>query len=325
MEIPESMKNPEIYDERVEKIEMLQTHISWIFLTGRHAYKVKKPVNFGFLDFSTLDKRKHFCERELEINRKLSPEIYLQVLPITGEGIKGSGEPIEYCIKMRELPQEALMSNQIGKVDQSVIDKIIDILIDFYQKTESGEKINKFGSPETIRFNWNENFEQTEDFIGKTLSREQFDEIRAFVEGFLKDNQELFKKRIDDGRIKWCHGDLHSGNIFVPGGKIYIFDAIEFNERFACSDVASDIAFLAMDLEFRGRKDLVGYFVEKFIEKSNDPEIAKLLDFYKIYRAYVRGKVISFKLNDPTVSEAEKEEASVQAKRYFEYCKSLRN
>jgi hypothetical protein len=140
-------------------------------------------------------------------------------------------------------------------------------------------------------------------------------------------NRELFAKRLKEGKIKWCHGDLHSGNIFVVGEKIYIFDAIEFNERFACSDVANDIAFLSMDLDFRNRKFLSDYFIKKYIEKTKDTEILRLLDFYKCYRSYVRGKVLSFRLNDPNILDFEKKEATSSARIYFklakEYAKNI--
>ncbi|MCK5023440.1 MAG: phosphotransferase, partial [Candidatus Aenigmarchaeota archaeon] len=141
---------------------------------------------------------------------------------------------------------------------------------------------------------------------------------KSNVDMFMEKNKTLFDKRLREGKIKWCHGDLHSGNIFItPEGKIYIFDAIEFNDRFACSDVANDIAFLSMDLDFRHRKFLSDYFIKKYIEKTGDSEIMQLLDFYKCYRAYVRGKVIGFKINDPTVPEHEKKEARDTASIYF--------
>ena len=150
-----------------------------------------------------------------------------------------------------------------------------------------------------------------------TINRKDFSFVKDEVEAFMEKNKELFEKRIRDGRVKWCHGDLHSGNIFIEDGKIFIFDAIEFNERFACSDIANDVAFLAMDLDFRGFYDLSDYFVKTFAKKANDAEMMKLMDFYKCYRAYVRGKVTSFKLNDESMPESEKEKAKTEAKKYF--------
>jgi aminoglycoside phosphotransferase family enzyme len=167
-----------------------------------------------------------------------------------------------------------------------------------------------------IETNWKENFEQTEEFVGKTISTEDFKLIRERVEDFMKRNVSLFEKRTAEGRIRDCHGDIHSGNIFVTDG-IYIFDAIEFNERIRYTDVAADVAFLAMDLDFRGRADLSNFFVEKYVEYSDDQELMRFLPFYKCYRAYVRGKVTSFKLKDPNVGGEEKSNAMKEAKAYF--------
>jgi len=325
-ELLEAMQDPKTYDEKVDEIRMLQTHISWIFLTGRFAYKIKKPVDFGFLDFTTLEKRKRFCGRELEINRKFSPEIYLGVIPLNknenDERIKigGRGKTIEYAIKMRELPQEKLMNTLLARneIKTDVMDSIADMLLKFYAKTETYRLPGSVGSLDTVKFNWNENFRQTENFIGRTIDQKRYDALKAKVKAFMENNRSLFDKRLMEGRVKWCHGDLHSGNIFIMNDKVYIFDAIEFNERFACSDVASDIAFLSMDLDFQHKTFLSDFFVKKYIQKSSDEEILRLLDFYKCYRAYVRGKVMGFRLNDPQMLDFEKEEAKNTAKLYFQ-------
>ena len=332
-EMLEALKKPEAYDSPVREINIIQTHISWVFLIGDYVYKIKKPVDFGFLDFTTPEKRLKFCKKELEINRMFSEDMYIDVLPVNKFNhmikINGPGEAIDYAIKMRQLPQESLMNRLLEKnlIDTKTMDRIVDILTEFYSKTQTYTNPNSVGSLETVRFNWNENFRQARPFMGKTIDQKTFDEIESRVSGFIEKNRDLFAKRLKDGKVKWCHGDLHSGNIFVVGGRIYIFDAIEFNERFACSDVANDVAFLAMDLDFRHRKFLSEYFIKKYIEKSGDEGIQKLLDFYKCYRAYVRGKVLSFRLNDPDTDEFEKKEASDTAKIYFqlakEYAKNL--
>lgn len=329
----EALKKPEAYDSPVREIRLMQTHISWVFLTGDFVYKIKKPVDFGFLDFTMLEKRMKFCKRELEINRMFSPEIYIDVLPVNKFDhmikINGPGETIDYAIKMKQLPQENLMDRLLDKnlIETKTIDKIVDILIDFYSKTQTHSDPYSMGSIETVKFNWRENFKQARPFLGKTIGQEAFETIERKVSEFMEKNSELFSKRLREGKIKWCHGDLHSGNIFVVDDKIYIFDAIEFNERFACSDVVSDIAFLSMDLDFRHKKFLSGYFIKKYIEKSGDSEILKLLNFYKCYRAYVRGKVLGFRIDDPNIPDSEKKEAMDTAKIYFqlalEYAKNF--
>ncbi len=323
MDFGKLMLNKEVYDEKPKYIKVVQTHISWVFLTGKYAYKIKKPVKFSFLDFSSLKKRKFYCKREFEINRKFSPEIYLDVLPITKDEkikIKGKGKIIEYCLKMKELPQENLMSNLLekGKIKKPILKKIAFVLDGYYKRAESGKKIDKFGSPKTIKFNWDENFFETKDFVSKTITPVQFKKIKEKVEDFIQKNKRLFKERIRDKKIKWCHGDLHSGNIFVVNDKPYIFDAIEFNERFACGDIANDIAFLLMDLEFRNYEKFSEYFLHIFINLTEDSKAIDLLDFYKCYRAFVRGKVFSLTLKDRSISSPEKEKAKVLAKKYFD-------
>ena len=317
----EALMKPEAYEEDPGSIELVQTHISFVFLTRRFVYKVKKAVNFGFLDFTTLEKRRFFCEKELELNRRLCRDMYLEIVPINKADaikIKGAGETVEYAVKMKRIPQEKMMSKLLeeNKVDAKLVDRIAKIITEFHSKAETNSRISEFGSLTVIETNWKENFEQTEEYVGKTISTEDFKLIRDKVENFMKKNTALFKKRMTENRVRDCHGDIHSGNIFITDG-IYIFDAIEFNERFRYSDVAADMAFLAMDIDFRGRVDLSNFFVEKYVEYSDDQELTELLPFYKCYRAYVRGKVTSFKLKDPNVRSEDKNSAVKEAKAYF--------
>jgi aminoglycoside phosphotransferase family enzyme len=320
-QVVEALMKPEAYDEDPGHIELVQTHISFVFLTQNFVYKVKKAVNLGFLDFTTLEKRRFFCEKELELNRRLCGDMYLEVVPINRSKvikIKGEGETVEYAVKMKRIPQEKMLSSLLeeNKVDEKLVGRIAKIIADFHSKAETNKRISEFGSLAIIETNWKENFEQTEEFVGKSISLKDFKQIQERVEDFLKRNTSLFEKRIADGRVRDCHGDIHSGNIFVAD-RVYIFDAIEFNERFRYSDVASDVAFLAMDLDFKERTDLSNFFIENYVKYSGDRELTKLLPFYKCYRAYVRGKVVSFKLKDPNVSVKEKKAAMKEAKAYF--------
>ncbi len=331
--VVEALMKPETYDEDPGQIEVTQTHISFVFLTRSFVFKVKKCVNLGFLDFSTLEKRRFFCEKELELNRRLCGEMYLEVVRVNRSSsgtvkIKGEGETIEYAVKMKRMPQERMLSRLIeeNKVDTNLIDRMARIIAEFHSKAETDQRISQFGSFGTIQTNWSENFDQTREFIGKTISLSDFDLVRERIVGFMKNNGSLFEKRMTEGRVRDCHGDIHSSNIFVTDG-INIFDAIEFNERFRYSDVAADVAFLAMDLDYKKRTDLAELFVDRYVEYSGDPELTKLIPFYKCYRAYVRGKVTSFKLNDPNVSAEEKFAAIKEAEEYFElatdYAKTL--
>ncbi|KYH42809.1 MAG: kinase [Candidatus Bathyarchaeota archaeon B63] len=321
--IIEALMDPAAYDEEIRYIKMLQTHISYIILTGKYAYKIKKPVDFGFLDFTTLEKRRFYCEEEVRLNRRLCGDMYVGVLPVTiSDGsvkIGGSGRTVEYTVKMRELPQEALMSRLLDRdeVTADIMDQIARILSEFHRKAETNREIESYGSIRILRFNWDENFDQTGEFIGRTIRKGDYDFIRRAVRGFLDGRRGLFKLRRDKGRIRECHGDLHSGNIFIAD-RIYIYDAIEFNKRFRYCDVASDIAFLLMDLEFLSKESLSIRFLDRYIEYSGEKEdFLEVLPFYKCYRAYVRGKVTSFKLNDPNIPEEEKETSRQMAERYF--------
>lgn len=322
-EFLDALLKPSTYGEGVKEVKLLQTHTSWIFLTGKYAYKVKKPVNFGFLDYTTLKKRKHFCEEELRLNRLLSKDIYLDVIPITLDKgkvrIGGKGKIIEYAVKMKELPQSSIMTNLLKekRINSSIIDKIASQVAEFHKIAKTSLKIERYGEIEPIEFNWEENFEQTKNLRGDLIEERIFDEIKERVYRFMRDKQFLFLERINKGKVRRCHGDLHSGNIFVVDNRVYIFDCIEFNLRFSCSDTTSDIAFFAMDMEFLGQKPLSDFFLDRYILYSQDPGILRLLDFYKCYRAYVRGKVTSFKLFDKGIPEEEKREARDIAKKYF--------
>ncbi len=331
MQVIEALRKPEAYDVEPGQIEMKQTHISYIFLTRKYVYKMKKATNLGFLDFTTLEKRRFFCEKELVLNRRLCGDMYLDVFPINKEDsikIGGKGVTVEYVLKMKRLPEEKMMTKLIeeNRVDRKLVDKMAETIAEFHSKAKTNKRISSFGSISVIKRNWKENYEQTREFVGKTISPEDYRLVREKVDDFIERNASFFKKRVAENRIRDCHGDIHSGNIFITD-RIYIFDAIEFNDRFRYSDVASDIAFLAMDLDFKGHSNLSSFFVKRYIKYSGDREILRLLPFYKCYRAYVRGKVISFKLNDTLVNSEEKIAANREAKAYFKlaskYAKQL--
>jgi uncharacterized protein len=322
IQVIEGLKQPQAYPEKTNVVDLVQTHISYVFLTENFVYKIKKAVNFGFLDFSTLEKRRFFCEQELEINKRLCDDMYLQVLPIKMSDNKvligGLGETVEYALKMKRMPQDRIMSKLLeeDKVDGQLIGEIAKIIADFHSKAETNSSISQFGSIAAIKTNWDENFDQTRNVIGTTISAVDFDLIYQQIGSFMTTKKPLLQKRVTEGKIRDCHGDIHSENIFITD-RIYIFDAIEFNERFRYCDVASDMAFLAMDLDFKGKIELSTSFVNKYIQYSGDEEAIKLLPFYKAYRAYVRGKVAGFKLVDPNVSEIDKQGCLTQAKAYF--------
>ncbi|MBN1280751.1 MAG: AAA family ATPase [Candidatus Thermoplasmatota archaeon] len=319
------LKSPQFYGPKVSSVQLLQTHISYVALTGTYAYKVKKPVNFGFLDFSSLDKRKYYCEEELRLNKRLCPEIYLDVVPITKKNtsleLSGDGPIVEYAIKMREFPQKNIMTNMLAhrKITEDTIDALVEILIDFYHAQEPSAEVTSYGEVAAVKRNIDENFEQVKPMVGITVPQNTYESIKATAAQCFNQNEAVFRQRITEGRISECHGDLHSGNIVVTDdGKIYIFDCIEFNDRFRFCDVASDIGFLAMDLDYLNYPYLSSYLIQRYIKKSGDAGILSVLNFYKSYRAFVRGKVHGFQLNDPHIDAATKHLVIATAQHYFQ-------
>jgi len=326
MDIPSLQKallRPEIYPDLPREVKLIETHISLLFLTGNYVYKVKKPVDFGFLDFTSLEKRRYFCEQEVKLNRRLSPEIYRGVTVITRDqeriSLDGEGAVEEYAVKMRQIPEKLLMDKLLerGQLTLEMIEAVSEKLVRFYSEAETNELIKSFARPDRIKEDTDENFEQTRKYLGITISKNVYEEIQRRTNEFFRVQEKIFHRRIDSDRIRDCHGDLRLEHIFW-GDEIAIFDCIEFNQRFRYTDVAADIAFLVMDLDYHGREDLSEHFVRAYAEQSEDREVMNVLDFYKCYRAYVRGKVESFRLDDPHIPEKGKKEALKRAQKYFE-------
>ncbi len=324
----EFLQHPEAYPHDTGEIELLQTHISYVLLAGDYVYKIKKPVDFGFLDFTSLAKRKYYCAEELRLNRRLCPDIYLEVFAINSfEGgfyLGGDlGETVEYAVKMRRLPEERMMNRVVaaGKLTAEMLERIVDVLVPFYRGAAAGPDIQKFGSPDSVGRNFRENFQQTEQFVGcPALSRKDFATISSYADQFLS-REAVFRQRQAEGRIHDCHGDLHSANICLAD-KVYIFDCIEFSQRLRYGDVAGDVAFLAMDLDFHGLPEMASGFIERFMARSGDSGLQEVLNFYKCYRAYVRGKIGLFTAHAPEIDEAKRASALKQAGRYFSLAES---
>jgi len=317
-----SLLEKKAYPEPTAEVRLIETHISFIFLTDHLVYKVKKPVDFGFLDFTTLDRRRFYCEEEVRLNRRLCPDIYLGVVELRetarGASFAGGGKVIDYAVKMKRLPEERMLDIllQRGEVGPGQMAQIARVIAAFHGEAARGPLIDACGSTTVIRGNWEENFRQTEPFQGVTISTAELAVIRHWVEGFLRDHEDLFLSRVAGGFIRECDGDLHSGNICLTD-KICIFDCIEFNERFRYIDTAADLAFLLMDLEHAARPDLSLALLEAYLDATADTGLPALLDFYKAYRAFVRGKVKSFRLKDPALAPERFAEAKEEAIGYF--------
>jgi len=316
-----ALRDPAIYPHPVVKIEVEETHISKVFLTGLFVYKVKKPVDFGFVDFSTLAKRRHWCEQEVQLNRRLSHGVYIEVVEITREpegfALGGKGEPVEYAVKMRELPRAKSMLALLRRreITPAMIDDLARVLAVFYSAARGGPEIDPMGSLEVIRANTEENFSQTEPFVADLLEREKFLFVRQAVREFLERHADLFQRRVETGRIRDGHGDLRLDHIYFEDG-IQIIDCVEFNERLRQEDVTADLAFLAMDLDSIGCGHLGWRLVKTYAQAASDPEIYILLDFYKCYRAYVRCKVDCLRLAEGGLGGDETRELRRLARRH---------
>ncbi len=328
-DLVKSLLEPGAYPdiERTERVELVETHISWLFFTCQFVYKVKKPVDYGFLNFTTLEKRRAACLEEVRLNDRLSPDVYLGAVEIRErEGryaVAETGRVVEYAVKMRRLPRDRWLSQLLdrGEASPALMRRIAHRIATFHAVAATDDQIRRAGGIDTVRLNTQENFAQAQEYIGVTVTAEAYDRVKAYTEAFLDVRLELFTRREREGHIRDCHGDLHADQICAEDGIAFI-DCIEFNQRFRYSDVAADIAFPAMDVDYHGRPDLSAELVREYVGASGDAGVLELLDFYKCYRAFTRGKVRSFRLRQEGLGDADQRAISDQASRYFELAKS---
>ncbi len=326
-------------------ISLIQMHASAVLLTPERVYKLKKPKDFGFFDYSTVALRRHFCGQEVRLNRRLAPQVYLGVAPVLefsdsqvrfgptfhpddvllpGSTLDG-GNVVDYAVVMVRLPAEAMLESRVryDTASPALLAEIARYVAAFHASTQTDERVASFGLLDVIRGNWEENFAQMRPYIGRTLDAPTYNRIRDYICRFLDERASLFAGRVRDHRIRDCHGDLRLQHIYIldaendPTPRLAILDGIEFNERFRYSDVASEIAFLTMELDAASRCDLSRAFVESYIAETGDETLLELLPFYACYRACVRGKVLSFQLDEPEVPESQHELARLQAASLF--------
>ncbi len=320
----EGLLRPEAYPHPVERVGLVQTHISYVFLAGEYVYKVKKPLDLGFLDYSTLRKRHYYCRREVELNRRYCDQVYLGVVPVVmgAEGLclEGRGRVVEYAVKMRRVPSEAMLDHLVatGQATAPLLGDIGRHLAAAHARARTGPHIARYGTW-AIAYAWRENFAQWAPMVGEVITPEEDATLRGYVGWFLRRRRPLLRRRAQEGRVRECHGDLRCESIaLLPGGRICIMDCIEFSRRLRYTDVAGDVAFLAMDLERRGRPDLAQAFVEAYVEAAGDPGLWAVLDFYRCYRAAVRGKVEGMRAHQEEVPPRERAEARASARRFFQ-------
>jgi aminoglycoside phosphotransferase family enzyme/predicted kinase len=318
-----ALGRPAAYPHAAETVQCHETHLSWVFLAGAYAYKLKKPVDFGFVDFTTRARRAAACAEEVRLNRRLCSDIYLGVVEIVARDgtfwIGGPGEVVETAVKMRRLPDAGMLPALLERsaADTNLMRRIAIQLAQFHATAATGPGLDEWGRADAISANWAENFAQTAIVDETVLPATVVTTVQAFVTRFIGMEVALFARRVAQGRVRDGHGDLHARNICVEGRRIHLFDCLEFSPRYRCADVAAEVAFLAMDLAAHGRADLAHDFVGTYVRDSGDQELKTLLDFYVCYRAWTRGKVQALRLAEPYLSVTARAAVIDEAQRYF--------
>lgn len=309
----QNLQSSKAFNHPSPQLGLIETHVSWVILTGKYAYKIKKPVDFGFLDFSTLEKRKHYCEEELRLGQQFAPEIYLAVVPITGTieqpQINGSNGPIlEYAIKMCEFSQDSLLSALLkqGKLTEALIEQLGQLIAEFHKKTPLAAKKSRFGLPQEVHAPTKQNFEQITPLLSNLSDIEQVKRLEQWANEQFEKYQTLLAQRKEQGFIRDCHGDLHLANIIFYQGKLILFDRLEFNEDLRWTDVIADLAFLAMDLAEKKQTPLANQLINTYLQFTNDYQGLNLLAYYLSYRAVVRAKIALFRLGQANLTDKEK-------------------
>jgi aminoglycoside phosphotransferase family enzyme/predicted kinase len=324
----EGLSRPAAYPEAVDSVEVRHTHISAVFLAGAHAYKIKKPVDLGFLDFTTLEKRRYFCAEEVRLNRRLAPGVYLDVVPIVAAGqavrVEGPGQAVEWAVKMRRLPDDATLEYRLAhdQLDRPTIRALARKIALFHAAAARGEHISHFGRYEVVERNALENLQQSAGQIGTAIHRAVFDRLQFLTLQSLAQARALIERRAGRGVPCDTHGDLRLGHVYSfpdrpPPDDLVVVDCIEFNERFRYADPVSDMAFLAMSLARAGRDDLGAAFVDAYFHATLDDEGRALLPFYVSYRAAVRGKVDGLQATRAEIPEADRALALSKARGYW--------
>lgn len=319
-----ALQEPGVLGPATEEVRTLATHMSWLLLAGSHAYKIKKPVDLGFADFSTLPRRRFFCLEELRVNRRLAPDWYLEVVPISGSPeaptLGEIGRPIEYAVKMKRFPQQARLDRVLERDELAPrhLDGLVQQMADFHGRVAVNSEGRDFGTPEAIRKPMQANFKHLAGEPGEPQNAAQLERLRQWSEEQFRTRQQDFVRRKREGFVRECHGDLHLANMFLGDDAVVPFDAIEFNENLRWIDVLSELAFLAMDLEDRGRADFARRVVNGYLEITGDYPGLRVLPYYLTYRALVRAKVAGIRLEQEGLSPSESERLQRQRRSYLE-------
>lgn len=290
-----ALQHPRVYPHPVTRFDLRETHISWVLLTGSFAYKIKKPVNFGFVDFSSLAQRRFFCHEEVRLNRRSAPDIYVDVLPISGTPdhprLDGQGEPFEFAVKMRQFTADATLDHVLSQIRPEQVDQLARDIAAFHTNVCEADRDRSFGTPGLIARVIAEVFEQIPAHSPFFEHQPSLERLRHWLTQFHATHAGDFEQRRAKGFVRECHGDLHLANLVLLHDRIIAFDGIEFSERLRWIDVINDVAFTVMDFQARGQPALAQRFLNRYLECTGDYEGLGLLPFYQVYRALVRVKV----------------------------------
>lgn len=321
-----NLQHKNLFDHPVKDIKLIETHISWVILTGHFAYKIKKPLNMGFLDYTDLAQRRRYCDEEVRLNQLLAPDIYLDVVAITGSEdhpqLNGKGEPIEYAVKMREFAQENLLTELAAnhQITPTMARQIADDLASFHQKTKPAPADSRFGSSEEVAKPVFQNFEQIRELLPADQQRlPTLEKIETWSLTKLKQLAPVFDQRKAQGFVRECHGDVHLGNIVLLNNRPAIFDCIEFNDDFRTTDTMADLGFLTMDLHDKGLPELANIILNRYLHRTGDYEGLQVLRFYEVYRAVVRAKINLFQLQQVEANSA----LATQLRQNYDRCIKL--
>jgi len=336
-EVVAALARPELYAHRPARVEHVQTHISHVFLAGPYVYKLKKAVRFPFLDFGTPERRRHFAEEEVRLNRRLAAAVYLGVVPVTREAdgrlaLGGAGAAVEHVVWMRRLPGERMLTALLARSEplEARLDALAARLATFHAAAPTGPAVAAHADPERIEGEWRSNVAGLRPFVGSLLAAEDLEILADFGSTFVRRHETLLRARQRAGRIREGHGDLHAEHVcFVdepvagaPGDPplppdVYVFDCIEFSPAFRCTDVAAEVAFLAMDLDALGHPALARRFAAAYARAADDPDLHRLLPFYACHRAAIRGKVEGLASAEPEVGAGARAAAAERARRHL--------
>ncbi|NBC17187.1 MAG: AAA family ATPase [Bacteroidetes bacterium] len=317
------LASPDSYPHRPASVELIQTHISIVALAPPWVYKIKKPVDFGFLDFTTLEQRRHYCEEEVRLNRRLCEELYVGVVPLYGAADTFSwtegDDVVEVAVKMHQLDPAYFLDAWLDRdaLTDAHLDRVVERLAAFYEALPGSPAAASWGRPQRLRISIDENFDQTEAMVGQAVSAPAFEALRFFMDRFLDAHARLLHHRRSAGHVVDGHGDLRLEHIHLTDERVCIYDCIEFSQRLRAVDVANDVAFLAMDLDMHDRPALARTFADRMADALDDPDLLHLIDFYKSYRAHVRAKIEGFQDLD-AMTDPQRHRHQQRARRFFQ-------